>query len=152
MVKSGHLSNRWRRILFEYLKANMQSSECKFLWIFHRNFSARCFTMISTFYLLKVTKNYKNSFAFVKLTHKKSRGSGEMCEGIAGKKRKVFFHDIKIASQLLSNKKETPTTPPACDSVCSGHGGREERAINEFNMRNFIIFMWWGKQWVHLLC
>ena len=30
----------------------------------------RCFTMISAFYLLKVTENCKNSFAFLELTHK----------------------------------------------------------------------------------
>jgi hypothetical protein len=102
----------------------------------------RCFTMISTFYLLKVTENYKNSFALLfwlkkegELTHKNSL---EMC-GIAVVCRKNFCHDIKIASQLLSHKKRNSDKPPRSEHRSPWR--RRKGAINEFNMRNFIIFM-----------
>lgn len=112
--------------------------------------SPKDFMMISAFYLLNVAwsrsarrkseaRNYKNSFAFLKLTHKRKRMDARL------RTWNFPLSDSKIASQLLSNKASRKRTAPNTFRPSSKTLPRgKKRTINEFNMRNFIIFMWWA--------
>lgn len=121
--KVGALKSPRRKVFcrFEYLKAATKCV-CKRASInFYglgrerkqRNFQLkRDFTMISpAFYLSEcavrdVDENYKNSFAFLKLTHKSSEcvDDPRASENLQPWQKFFHFRIVKIASQLLSNK------------------------------------------------